>query len=324
MNSRFALKAFFDEEYARDVENFKSGLKPPAALSAGDKITRVLNILNIPCSTLPFAWTFRSKGIRFFEPDGSVLLTDAGKALTIGRRCAMYVRLPCSVPSLGLAAGDYLGVVGDVSTQSTNVSTVVYFLVVPRSEKIWAIVGVLDAAHDRIDLSRETIKRSMETALNRSIRLKENRALARQRNTMASSAPVSRNIRKRVEKSSAPAAAEPLVVEPVVCKEVSNPSEFVSSNAVAVAPNAGGEEQGSDFYVSDGETTVAIPAVLNVQEVQDNFVYSPNETYESPDLFAQQPEESPVSGSWFNEFSPLYEEPGQNMDVFGSPEEDCW
>jgi len=323
MNSQ-TLKTFFDEEYARDVENFKSGLKPPAALSAGDKITRALSILNIPSSGLSFAWTFRSKGIRYFEPDGSVLLTDTGKALTIGRRCAMYVRLPCSVPSLGLVAGDYLGVVGDVSTQSTNVSTVVYFLVVPRSEKIWAIVGVLDVVHERIDLSPDSIKRSMETALNRSIRLKENRALARQRNSMASSsssALVSRVARKRVEKS------EPAVVvaEPAVCKEVSSPSEFVNSGEVAVAASAvKAEEQNSDLYESEGETSGAVPAVQNVQEVQDSYVYSPNETYQYTDMFVQQPETGFESNNWFYESSPLFEESGQNMDVFGSPEEDYW
>jgi len=203
----------------------------------------VLDILGISQEGLAFAWTFRSKGTRYFDERDQPVLAD-GKPLTIGRRCAMYIRLPCSVPALRLEAGSYLGVVGDVSTQSTNVSTAVYFLVIPRTEKIWAIIGVLDVARRCIDCAGESVKRAMDTAMNRSRRLRENRAEARRRNAAASGesasrpAPVSRNVQRAVVNPSAEkvAALPPVPETSDLPEENSDLSGSERDSAAAPAP----------------------------------------------------------------------------------------
>jgi len=231
------LVEFLFSEYIRDIENLRDGIKPPAALRAVEEMKRALSILGISdqdLATLQFAWTFRSKGTRLFNRDGSVALDKAGKPVTIGRRCAMYVRLPCDIPLLNLPQGSYLGVIGNVSTQSTNVFTSEYFLVAPYSEKIWAIVGVMDSRHSAIITSLEEIASGVDRAIARSGHLKALRverqkkaaeaADAQSRSSAAS--PASKASRRRVKK----APSETSVAVPEVSVPVANPEEQKSES----------------------------------------------------------------------------------------------
>ena len=171
---------FFDRRmmegvYSHECELLKRTKRPSASRCASQVMTNLLSSFGISPESVSFAWTESSKAIRVRDSTGACVVDSHAKPLTPGRRHVLYVKLPSAIPDLGFEEGDFLGVVGDISTQSTSVITESYFLCRPGSVRVWYIFASIHMDGRNINISSESLVERITSAAAKSDKTKRQR-----------------------------------------------------------------------------------------------------------------------------------------------------
>ena len=163
-------------EYKNDCVALNSVSRPSASRRAREVMHALLLSYGIEIAPGGYAWTPKSKAMRFSNSPSDLALNSEASSLSPGRRCILYVRLPEAIAALSLKKGDFLGLAGDVSTQSTSVLTHYYFLCTPSSGSTWNIFAYIDATVIPFSPSTDKLFDVVTEAKERSNKVKRKRA----------------------------------------------------------------------------------------------------------------------------------------------------
>ena len=153
------LNKKFDESYLCDQTTFSKGITTPAAMEALNVAKCFISYYRLPLHLIKFAWMEHPKGTIIVDGNGNAVMNEHSsdsKKLSLGRRSAMYFRLPVCIPSLGLDKGKLIGFVGDKKVLNSKVGINCYLLCEPFSPKEWKLIGVVDkhCGKTTIDITR--------------------------------------------------------------------------------------------------------------------------------------------------------------------------
>jgi len=146
--------------YRHEKALFRNRSGTPAASQAHRVARLFVQYYRLPESSVDLALTEHPKGTIILDENGDPIVDPncRGRNLSLGRRSAVYFRLPTPIPSLGLKAGQFIGFVGDRKVLNSSVGTRFYLLCVPFNSKQWRLIGVVQKDSGRTEMSLSRVR----------------------------------------------------------------------------------------------------------------------------------------------------------------------